>query len=125
MINQELEDYLNSNLSNIIKRIIKEINQEYEDYNTPQIVDIILSGKATKSTVVNLKVFKSNELFLNFNINAFGGMIRWVPAPGCALKGSDIHFCLSSPDIDNPIEVVDLCVLYKLRGETRSMNIWI
>jgi len=60
---------------------------QYYDRNSPvsdrllALDEVIISGMSTKSTPVTLRIYKEDELVLQFAVNTFGGIMRWVAMP--------------------------------------------
>jgi hypothetical protein len=67
-----------------------EAFEKYYEANTPELVkpgalvavdEIMLSGMATASLPVAFKFYRMDYEALNFGVNLFGGLLRWVATP--------------------------------------------
>lgn len=61
--------------------------ERYYEVNSPQVEglisvdEVIISGMADRSMILQCDFFSNNNNVLNFGLNAFGAILRWVAAP--------------------------------------------
>jgi hypothetical protein len=81
----------------------------YFETNTPLtpsglicVDEIYIGGTASKSTVARVQVLRDEEIVLNFSLNLFGGIVRWVAAPQQMLMGveGDLTVKIDQPESD-------------------------
>lgn len=73
-----------------LKQIIANPTAIVDDLATvpmDYIWDITMCGKNERSEIGRLVVSRNDLPLLDFNINTYGGILRWVPVPGMELRG--------------------------------------
>lgn len=64
-----------------------------------RMTDISIYGRSTKSRIAHLSVARPNgDLLLEFSLNTYGGMLRYVPYPGAEFFGP-VKIISDDPDV--------------------------